>query len=381
MHTERGRFGKIRCLPSRIGLAPLHFRGVRTVRRVVASGLVALLAVVVPGPLASSAAAELPEMEPCVADAELVVGSAGGSVVCVQWTLMWLGYFHGLVDGDYGQDTFEAVIAYQQAEGLRANGHSDDHTLTAMGIYSGVDNAPAPPCLADAPVNPGDRGASTECVQQTLATLGYFSGTVDGAYGRSTQDAVKAYQLKNPPLTADGVAGTQTLAALGVWSGFTRGDAGDAIELNWFPAPMQAEPNWRVSQGIPYYNGRRACSKADADIIAREFAKDGADNSTQQFFIYIASREGSCNYQAVNYNLATKDDSHCTFQLNAMAGMFQPNAELGRRGWTPDNVKASMQNCADAASDLWVFCARGPWTPPYSCTPPWEGDLGPEGDA
>jgi hypothetical protein len=103
--------------------------------------------------------------------------------------------------------------------------------------------------------------------------------------------------------------------------------------------------------------------------------------STQQYFIYIASREGNCNFKAVNINPATKDDSHCTFQLNALAGTFEPSGELGRRGWSKENVKDSMQNCADAASDLWVYCARGPWTPPYSCTPPWAGDLGPEGDA
>ena len=341
--------------------------------------LVAGLLAAVPG---TSAADGVPEPGNCKADAELVVGSRGSSVVCLQWTMMWYGLYHGAINGDYQQDTFDAVITFQQAAGVRVNGHADATTLTAMGIYSGVDNAPPPPCLADAPVAPGDRGPSTECVQQTLATLGIFTGAVDGAFGPATGDAIRAFQLANPPITVDGVAGNQTLAALGIWSGYTRGVGVQAGDLRWFPATIQAEANWRVLQGIPFYFGRRACSRADADTIALEFAKDGADPATQQYFIYIASREGSCNYKAVNYNLATKDDSHCTFQLNAMAGMFAPNAELGRRGWTKENVKASMQNCADAASDLWVFCARSPWTPPnYGCAPPWEGDLGPEGDA
>ena len=38
-----------------------------------------------------------------------------------------------------------------------------------------------------------------------------------------------------------------------------------------------------------------------------------------------------------------------------------------------DIVRSSLPACADAASDLWVFCGRGPWTPPYSCRPPWQG--------
>jgi hypothetical protein len=39
-----------------------------------------------------------------------------------------------------------------------------------------------------------------------------------------------------------------------------------------------------------------------------------------------------------------------------------------------------MDACADAASDLWVYCGKGPWTPPYRCLQPWENDLGALGD-
>jgi len=343
---------------------------------------VATLVVASPGLDTGSARAELPEMGECLADAEQVVGSSGPSVICVQWALAWFGYYHGLVTGNYDQGTADAVAAFQKAHPpLRANGSAGQQTLLAMSIYSGVDNVKKVSCLADAPLEPGDRGQSTECLQQALQGLGLFDGAVDGSYGAATRDAVKVFQLNSPPINVDGVAGTQTLAALGIWSGFTNEGAASFDSRPWWPSAFQAEPNWRVnSEGIPYFGRSRACSRANADIIAHEFAKDGADASTQQFFIYIASREGGCDYTAVNFNMQTHDDSHCTFQLNALSGMFEPNAELGRRGWNVDNVKASMANCADAASDLWVFCARGPWTPPYSCAPPWEGDLGPEGD-
>ena len=124
----------------------------------------------------------------------------------------------------------------------------------------------------------------------------------------------------------------------------------------------------------------RFLRRLDANTIASQFALDDADVSTQQWAVYIASREGGCRYAAVNFNPATRDDSHCTFQLNALSGMFQPHGELGRLGWTTDNVKASMAACADAASDLWVYCGKGPWTKPYRCLQPWENDLGPLGD-
>lgn len=326
--------------------------------------------------------AEVPELGDCRADAELTVGAVGSSVVCVQWALMWLGYYRGLVNGTYDQATSNAVIKFQQAHPpLSLTGKAGVQTLTAMGIYSGVDKAPPPPCLADAPIASGDRGQSTECLQRALHLKGVFLGAIDGTFGAGTAAGVQEFQRRSPPLPVTGVADTSTLAALGIWSGFTRQAAGAPVVGNWWPAGYQAEPNWRVNgQGIPFYSGHLQCSRQDADTIANEFAKDGADPSTQQFFIYIASREGSCRYNAVNINAATHDDSHCTFQINALSGVFEPNGELGRRGWTKESVKASMQACADAASDLWVFCARGPWTPPYSCTPPWKGDLGPEGD-
>ncbi len=348
-------------------------------RGIAIASVLALMPQVAPAP----ANADIPELAPCVADAELLTGSTGPSVTCLQWTLMWKGLYRGLVNGVYDQATFDAVIAFQQANPpLTLTGHGGVQTLIAMGIYSGVDKAPPPACLADAPVSPGDRGPSTECVQQVLTAQGFFNGTIDGSYGNGTRDAVKIFQLNNPPLAVDGIASTSTLAAMGIWSGFTRAAGSNTFNSgDWWPSPIQAEPNWRLVNGIPVYGNRRVCSKANADIIASEFAKDGADVSTQQLFIYIASREGGCDYTSVNFNMQTRDDSHCTFQLNALAGMFEPNGELGRRGWSTDSVKQSMANCADAASDLWVYCARGPWTPPYSCAPPWQGDLGPEGDA
>jgi len=347
-----------------------------------ARAIAIVMLVVAPDLSATPARAELPELGVCQADAELIVGSTGTSVFCLQWALLWMGDFKGVVNGDFDETTFDAVVKFQQANPpLTVNGHAGAQTLTAMGIFSGVEKAPPLVCLADAPVSPGDRGPSTECVQKALAEKKFFTGNADGSYGKATQDAVKSYQLANPPLSPTGTADTQTLAALGIWSGFSKQAGGVVSGTEWWPSPVQAEPNFRLHDGIPVYGNHRYCTRENADIIAREFEKDGADIATQQFFIYIASREGGCDYTSVNFNLQTRDDSHCTFQLNALSGMFEPNGQLGRRGWNTTNVKESMANCADAASDLWVFCARGPWTPPYSCAPPWAGDLGPEGDA
>lgn len=61
----------------------------------------------------------------------------------------------------------------------------------------------------------GSSGATVTQIQKKLKNWGYYNGTIDGVFGSSTEEAVKAFQKKNG-LTADGVAGSQTLAKLGI---------------------------------------------------------------------------------------------------------------------------------------------------------------------
>ena len=55
----------------------------------------------------------------------------------------------------------------------------------------------------------GSRGAAVKTLQAALQEQGYYSGKIDGIYGRGTVNAVKAFQRKNG-LKADGVAGPLT---------------------------------------------------------------------------------------------------------------------------------------------------------------------------
>lgn len=61
----------------------------------------------------------------------------------------------------------------------------------------------------------GDKGDQVTLVQQKLKQYGYFSGAVDGVFGKQTYDAVVWFQRKNG-LKVDGVVGESTAAALGV---------------------------------------------------------------------------------------------------------------------------------------------------------------------
>lgn len=63
----------------------------------------------------------------------------------------------------------------------------------------------------------GAQGTEVREIQTKLTELGYLTDTIDGIYGENTKSAVMEFQ-KDYGLTADGIAGEQTLSALGISS-------------------------------------------------------------------------------------------------------------------------------------------------------------------
>ena len=63
----------------------------------------------------------------------------------------------------------------------------------------------------------GSRGTEVQQIQTRLKSWGYNVGNIDGIYGTRTRNAIIQFQ-KNNGLSADGIAGTQTLAKIGISS-------------------------------------------------------------------------------------------------------------------------------------------------------------------
>ena len=80
---------------------------------------------------------------------------------------------------------------------------------------------------ADALSKVGSRGNEVKAIQQELKDRGLYNGNVDGIFGSATESAVKRFQQQQG-LTADGIAGPQTLAKLGI----TMGTVPEANEAN-----------------------------------------------------------------------------------------------------------------------------------------------------
>lgn len=61
-------------------------------------------------------------------------GSRGSQVSLVQQKLKQYGYYDGAVDGVFGKETYNAVVWFQEKNGLKADGAVGPSTAAALGI-------------------------------------------------------------------------------------------------------------------------------------------------------------------------------------------------------------------------------------------------------
>lgn len=174
----------------------------------------ALLVTALPLAAAASVPAEVELNYPLLGN-----GSEGPKVKALQGALGELGFYPGLLDSKFGPGTQKAVIAFQKMNAITQTGIADP--LTQQRLFEGkpknadgkameVKTLPSMPGLV---LRPGNLGDAILELQRRLKELGFYKGSVDGDYGRGTQDAVTAFQ-REKGLKADGIAGSATQALL-----------------------------------------------------------------------------------------------------------------------------------------------------------------------
>ena len=92
----------------------------------------------------------------------------------------------------------------------------------------------------------GSTGAEVKEVQRRLKNWGYYTGAVDGIFGAGTKKAVIAFQKKNG-LTADGVVGKATYAALGMNDSYNALQGGNSSGSNSSSPSNSASSNYTSS--------------------------------------------------------------------------------------------------------------------------------------
>ena len=154
-------------------------------------------------------------------------GSTGSDVKDLQTKLKKLGYYDAYVDGDYGDTTVAAVKAFQKKYNLTADGIAGKETLKKLdSVYENADSD-----KDDDSLRMGDSGSAVKDLQTKLKKLGYYDGTVDSTFGSGTYAAVRAFQKKYN-LTADGVAGSETLKKLdSVYKNADSDKDGDSLRM------------------------------------------------------------------------------------------------------------------------------------------------------
>jgi peptidoglycan hydrolase-like protein with peptidoglycan-binding domain len=155
------------------------------------------------------------------ASGSLVYGSSGSAVKTMQIALTSLGYSTGGTDGKFGNATLQAVKAFQKANKLKVDGKAGTSTLNKLYALAGSGStggsSTTSPDAGSAPatyttLRSGSKGSAVKALQTKLASLDY-SVKVTSTYDSQTVKAVKSFQMRNN-LTADGVAGVKTQAAL-----------------------------------------------------------------------------------------------------------------------------------------------------------------------
>lgn len=162
-------------------------------------------------------------------------GSRGSQVSLVQQKLKQYGYYDGAVDGVFGKETYNAVVWFQEKNGLKADGAVGPSTAAALGITI-----------------TGTVSASTYQESEVRILARLVSGEARGEpyVGQVAVAAVVLNRVKSPafPNTISGVI-FQTGAFDAVWDGqFDMEPTENSVR-----AARDALNGWDPTGGCLYY--------------------------------------------------------------------------------------------------------------------------------
>ena len=172
-------------------------------------------------------------------------GKTDFNVAAVQARLKTLGYYRSTVDGMWGKGTLTAVMRYQSDGGLAVDGVVGGGTARKLGItLYNVEKSGG--------IVKGKTAENIRKLQTALKSIGYYTSTVDGAWGRRTMCAVMSYQSDHG-LTVDGVVGSATEKALGITLGTgSSGGTGSTDNVSESDLNLLARCVYGESRGEPY---------------------------------------------------------------------------------------------------------------------------------
>ncbi|HEY1366907.1 MAG TPA: peptidoglycan-binding protein [Gaiellaceae bacterium] len=120
------------------------------------------------------------------------------------------GLYFGPIDGISGAGTVGAVREFQRRHHLPVDGRADATTRKALGALGG-------PLFGRRVLTRGMFGWDVAVLQFLLTRRGFDPGVIEGYFDSRTERALRRYQ-RSVHVAMDGIAGSRTLAALGLGS-------------------------------------------------------------------------------------------------------------------------------------------------------------------
>lgn len=165
-------------------------------------------------------------------------GSHGQDVIDIQAKLYNWGYYDGIVDGDYGYKTFQAIKKFQSKNGLTVDGITGPETLAALGLPTG----------ASTPATSG--GNTNNSDLNLLAHLIYGEARGESYIGQVAVAAVILNRTRDDrfPKTISGV-----IYQPGAFDAVSDGQINLDPDNNAISAAKDALNGWDPSYGCVYY--------------------------------------------------------------------------------------------------------------------------------
>lgn len=220
--------------------------------------IVGSAAVAAPSVLPDNASALSITANAAVASGVYNVGSRGTQVQYLQWTLNALNYNCGTADGIYGNATKQAVLRFQRAYGLTADGIAGPQTINKLNsvAYS---------------------------LQDKLCRAGY-SVTKDSILGPATRSQIGRFNA------AHGIKGD--VATQATWDALNKAQNSSvsAKKLNKAAVLNYANTYWnKRNPNYYYYTDNNCCNYVSQCLVAGGLSTNSTFKNGTSAFIYIPS--------------------------------------------------------------------------------------------
>ena len=237
-----------------------------------------------------------------------------------QERLKKLNYYNGAINGIFNSELRDAVKAFQNKNGLIADGAIG---ATTAELLMSDEAQPSSYSL-------GDSGDMVKKIQQRLVELKYMTGAT-GYFGENTETAVKRFQTING-LKADGKIGEKTLEVLFSDSAkkYTKPSTGGNTGGNTGGSSTGGNTGGNTGGGNTGGNTGGGSTGGNTKPSGNE-ATDSADSSKVAKFIEVAKSKLGCKYVLGAKGPDTFDCSGFVYWCLKQVGVNQ--AYMTSAGW------------------------------------------------